>query len=122
MIENELDKLRVMLRREGIPFEDIREPMSQSRKMWSFTGVEKDLYGDATEWDRNQIIYGRDEKHPDKWLFDGIWQYGSYGAKHGMIETYGKLGVDSKFNPQVMTAEEAFEIIRTDWEKRRHKK
>ena len=122
MSENELDRLRVMLRREGIPFENIMEPMSQRRKMWSSSEMGKEFYGDAAEWYRNQIVYGRDEKHPDKWLFDGIWQYGSYGAKHGLIETYGKLGVDSKFNPQVMTAEEAFEIIRADWEKRRAKR
>ena len=62
-------------------------------------------------------LYGRIDDN--NWLFDGVCQYGSYGAKNGMIEAYGELGHDASGNPQVMTAEEAFAIIKADWDERR---
>ena len=102
----EIDELRRMLTDAGIPFESYIEESKTPR----FYATE---YGEAGKYDRNQVIYGRCE---EGWKFDAIWHYGSYGAKEGLLETYGRLGVDGKNNPRVMTAREAFEIIKADWE------
>lgn len=108
---NELDKLREMLRNADIPFED-----HQEKKPFYSEGVLLDsikMYGpEASRYSRNHIIYGR-----LFWKFDAVFQYGSYCANKGLLETYGELGVDSDGEPRVMTAEQAFEIIKNDWEK-----
>ena len=103
----EIDELRRMLMDAGIPFESRIEESKFPRSCAT------ELFGAAGKYDRNQVIYGRREKG---WKFDAIWQYGSYGAKEGLLETYGPLGVDDEGNPRVMTAREAFEIIKADWE------
>ena len=109
---NELDKLRDMLTKAGIPYEDEQEPMGDRRLL---SLEPKRRYGEAGNWWRNQVIYGRDGK---TWLWDGICQYGSYGAKEGLIESYGELGTDERHQPKVVTAEEAFAVIKADYDKR----
>lgn len=104
---NEIDKLRKLLTDAEIPFENYIEEVKTPR----FRATE---YGEAGKYDRNQIIYGRTGA---SWKFDAIWQYGSFGAAEGLIETYGQLGVDEDEYPSTMTAQEAFEIIKADWEK-----
>lgn len=110
----EIDKLRLMLKEAEIPFESFVEDMPEELRKMRMWG-EHD-YGMAAQYDRNQIIYGRDPENIHSWRFDAIWQYGSYGAKKGLIETYGPLGCDKQHNPRVMTAKEAFKIIKKDWE------
>lgn len=107
---NELDKLRAMLTKAGIPYEDVIEPME------AFSEHFVNYYGGAGRFRRNQIIYGRNPTYHNDWKFDAVWQYGSYGAAEGKIETYGTLGVDADDNPQVMNAADAFEIIKKDYE------
>ena len=117
---NELDKLRKMLREAKIPFETFQESMDvpdeKSRKYAMLR------YGEAWMWKRNQIVYGRHAHRRYDWLFDGVCQYGSYGAKTGMIEAWGDLGEDEHHYPRTMTAKEAFAIISEDWERRNHEK
>lgn len=111
----EIDKLRLMLKEAKIPFESFVEDMPEDlRKIRTWR--EHD-YGMAGRYNRNQIIYGREPGSAWKWRFDAIWQYGSDGAKEGLIETYGALGHDEFNIPRVMTAEEAFKIIKEDWDK-----
>ena len=110
---NELDKLRKMLDEAEIPYEDVREEMPD------VTDFAQKMFGEAAKWKRNQVIYGG--KRGGHWYWDGICQYGSYGAGRGLIETYGTIGWDAKHCPQVMNAEEAFAVISADWEKRRGK-
>ena len=116
-MKNELDKLRQMLKYAQIPFEDVRE-------LWTIEGITNSmihLHGECGKYRRNQIIYGAYHgKHENircNWKFDAICQAGSYGAREGLIETYGDLGCDKKGQPRVMTAKEAFEIIKADWDK-----
>ena len=117
-MENELDKLRIMLREANIPFEDIQQKFAPELIQHYDTEYNRLRFGDNWIWDRNQIVYAPDGYR----LMDGICQYGSYGSKEGLIETYYELGWDEHGNPQVMTAEEAFAIIKEDWEERRGKK
>ena len=113
---NELDKLRKMLRDADIPFEDYQEQKPFYSESAVLNSIE--MYGpEASRHSRNQIIYGRNSEDRMYWKFDAIYQCGSYGAKEGLLETYGELGVDSDGEPRVMTAEEAFEIIKSDWER-----
>lgn len=104
----EMKKLIKMLLEARIPFEHIVQ--------YSFFEFMKDnieMHGEAGKYARNQIVYYR----PDGTrVFDCILQGGSYGCEEGMLEAYGELGVDEEDNPKVMTAEEAFEIIKKDWE------
>lgn len=109
---NELDKLDEMLTDAGIPFERIKEACFD--KYGSFHASIHERFGEAGKWLRNQIIYGRDNH--GSWKFDAICQFGSHGAKQGLVETYGTLGVDDIGEPRVMTASEAFKIIKNDWE------
>lgn len=112
---NELDKLRKMLDDTNIPYESFVELVED--KKWMDAKYKKHLlerYGEAGKYLRNQIIYGRYGKLND-WKLDGICQQGSYGAKDGLIETYGDLGVGSYGDPMVLTAQEVFEIIKNDY-------
>lgn len=118
-MENELDKLRVMLREAKIPFETFQESMEVTDEKARKYAIVR--YGEAYIWRRNQIIYGRHFEGDYEWLFDGVCQYGSYAAKTGMIEAWGKLGQDESGYPRTMTAREAFEIIKADWERRQEK-
>lgn len=114
---NELDKLRQMLTDAKIPFESRQEKWDVRFPVFPF---EKEEYGEACKWSRNQVIYGREENPGEyMWQWDGIFQHGSYGAKDGMIESYGPLGVDSKGQPKVVTAEEAFKTIKAHYDGRR---
>ena len=105
-MEIEIDKLRKMLTDAGIPHVNLRErypiDVPWPRQTW----------GKAGTWIRNQVLYPDGENA----RFDAIWQAGSYGCEQGLIETYHTLGVDERGEPRVMDAEEAFEIIRKDWE------
>lgn len=103
---NELDKLRKMLDDAKIPYENYQE------LHWS---PELVRYGEAGRWSRNQIVYGRNGDDPQFWKFDAIFQFGSYGCGHGLIECWGELGSDNDGEPRVMTAEEAFAIIFKDY-------
>ena len=107
-MENELDKLRKMLDDSGIPYENHKEVWPKSyenliRVIWP-----------ADKYARNQIIYGRSEYG---WKLDAICQKGSYGSEKGLIEIYGELALN---DPYPTTAEEAFAIIKADFEKNRH--
>lgn len=113
----EIDKLRQMLKEAEIPFESFVEDTPEELKKLRTWGIRD--YGMASRYNRNQIIYGREPESEWEWRFDAIWQYGSYGAKEGLIETYGALGHDEFNNPRVMTAKEAFKIIKKDWDKHR---
>lgn len=113
---NELDKLRQMLTDAKIPFESRQEKWDEQAQIPPFA---KEEYGEACKWRRNQVIYGRAEHCGDyMWQWDGICQYGSYGAKDGMIESYGVLGADSEGYPMVVTAEEAFATIKAHYDGR----
>ena len=114
---NELDKLRKMLREAKIPFETFQESMDCFNERDKKYAILR--YGEAWMWKRNQIVYGRHAHRRYNCLFDGVCQYGSYGAKTGMIEAWGDLGEDEQHYPRTMTAKEAFAIIKADWEKRR---
>ena len=112
--ENELDKLRAMLTEANIPFESVKEE-------WDPKTLETNsgYYSGNYRFRRNQIIYGkyeREDSFPD-WKLDGICQLGSYGAKEGLIETYGSLGTDAEGDPLVLRADDVFQIIQEDWEK-----
>ena len=115
---NPIDKLRQMLTEADISFESYEEdypPMTDPR-LKSFFDV---AYGEASKWQRNQIIYGRynDNRRKFGWKIDAIYQRGSYGCTRGLLETYGTLGVDDKNNPLTMTPKEVFKIISDDWNK-----
>ena len=112
---NELDKLREMLTKAGITYENEQQPMTDLIDDYGWISERKKLYGESVNWSRNQVIYGRDG---ESWLWDGIWQYGSYGAEEGLIESYGELGVDDEHQPKVVTAEEAFAVIKADYDRR----
>lgn len=101
---NALDNLREMLNEAKIPYESYQEewPDEQDKS-------------EGAQWERNQIIYGKYSKI--EWKFDAIFQYGSWGREKNLVETYGELGVDEDGNPRVMSAEEAFSIIKEDWDK-----
>lgn len=106
---NALDKLRKMLNEAKIPYESYQEEWSDK---WQYAWDKSE----GAQWQRNQIIYGRyDNKH--EWKFDAIFQYGSWGREDNLVETYGDLGTDEDGNPRVMSAEEAFSIIKEDWDK-----
>lgn len=72
----------------------------------SLCGPEKGLF------ERNQICYP-DTYQNENCKFDCIWHMWSYGEGEE-VETYGELGsVDGE--PDIMTINKAFEIIKTDW-------
>ena len=110
---NELDKLRTMLTDAGIPFESKQQLIDP--KYYDIY----DCYqysGPAGKWQRNQVIYGMTEGYG--WLWDGICQYGSYGADKGLIESWGELvkSEPGSGGVQVVTAEEAFEVIKSHYD------
>lgn len=120
MFENELDKLRAMLDEAEIPYDSIQEEWTP--EFYETLPDElREMYGGNSRWIHNQVIYGA---VPDvsSWKLDGICQYGSYGAKEGLIETYGSLGVDAEGDPLVLRAEDVFEIIKADWKARNESK
>lgn len=106
----ELDKLRNMLDKAKIPYESIQDDRMD------VSDADVEMYGEVAKWERNQVIYGGSKSMA--WYWDGICQYGSYGAGLGMIETYGYIGWDKNHAPQVMTAKEAFDVIAADWKER----
>lgn len=108
---NELDKLRKMLDEAKIPYENYQE----LHRFPEFVPHAVDLYGEAGQWSRNQIVYGRNGEDPQFWKFDAICQFGSWGCGKGLIECWGELGGDNGGDPRVMTAEEAFAIIFKDY-------
>ena len=107
---NELDKLREMLKEAEIPYEDYQELRLEEEDLIYWLKHS----GENGKYKRNQIIYGRYSK--SDWLFDAVCQGGSYGSKESLVESYGDLGVDTEGNPMVLTAEQAFEIIKKDWD------
>lgn len=111
---NELDKLREMLDKAGIPYENLQVEYALGTE----SANEARRYGDAGRWKVNQVVYGRVSDR--SWLWDGVFQAGSYGAARGMIESFGKLGRDVKTKaPRIVDAKEAFEIIKADYERRK---
>lgn len=106
---NALDMLRKMLDEAKIPYESYQEKWSDK---WQYAWDKSE----GAQWRRNQIIYGRHGKN--EWKLDAIFQYGSWGREENCIETCGELGVDEDgTTPRVMSAEEAFAIIKEDWDK-----
>ena len=100
----EMARLIEMLLKAKIPFEHLVE-----LAYWS----EEYITTEAERYQRNQIIYYR----PDgSRVFDVICQGGSYGCECGLLESYGDLGCDERGEPRVIRADEAFEIIKTDWD------
>lgn len=108
---NELDKLREMLDKAGIPYETFQ----QAHERPEYVPYAKDLYGEAGQWALNQVVYGRNGEDPQFWKFDAICQFGSYGCGKGLIECWGELGSDADGEPRVLTAVEAFAIISKDY-------
>lgn len=104
-----IDELRQMLTAAGIPFESYKEGHNAFMLQYLHTTCPADQYS------RNQIIYGR---HGDGWKLDAIWQYGAYGRKEGLVEIWGDM---VKGEPKTVTPAEAFEMIKTDWEKNQQK-
>ena len=113
---NNLDRLRKMLDDAHIPYESKIELMKDKKINEEYEKFMIDEYGESGRYWWNQIIYGRYKDSGD-WKFDAIFHHGSYGSESGLIETYGELGEDEHGEPRVMTAEEAFEIIKNDYEK-----
>ena len=103
---NELDKLRKMLTDAGIPFEDHQEKWPAAYDNLIRIECEADKYA------INQIVYGRTAPHA--WKLDGICQKGSYGREQGLIEIYGEL---VGANPKPVTAEQAFALIKDDFDR-----
>ncbi len=104
----EMKKLIKMLLEAKIPFQHIVQ--------YAYTEFMADnikMFGEAGKYMRNQINYYRADGTR---AFDCILHYGSYGCEKGLLESYSELGADEEGNPRVMTAEEAFEIIKKDWE------
>ena len=115
----EIDKLRILLTDSDIPHESIIQLMNydiyinaDKTKGERYKELSFEWYGEAAKYSLNQVVYGRTSR--GSWMFDAIWQKGSYGAKKGLIETYGQLG-QIKGEPQIMTANEAYEIIVNHW-------
>jgi len=107
---NEIEKLRKMLDEAGIPYENRQEKASEDKAK-----ERKAIWGEAGGWNKNQIIYGENGK--GYWRLDALWQYGTYGANHGLIEVWGTLVENiTGGEPMVMDAKEAFEMIKKDWE------
>ena len=108
-MKREIDRLRDMLTEAGIPFENRIEywPVDCAPPMTCPADVFK----------RNQLTFGGTNR--GIWRFSAIYQFGSNGRRYGLLETWGFLGWDKDKKPQVMTAEQAFEIIKRDYEKRR---
>ena len=111
--ENELDKLRDMLTEAGIPFESIKTEFEQ--EYMDCLALYRHDISPNERYMRNQVIYGRYKNNPKHWKIDGVCQYGSYGVKDGLIETWGKLGRDEHKEPMVMTADEMFRVIAIDY-------
>lgn len=114
----EIDKLRKLLDKAGIPYINRVELAKDD------VDIYVKMYGEAGKYTWNQVIYGEctlPQETPFPWKFDAIWQRGSYGAMAGLIEAYGALGWDKQENPREMTAQEAFDIIKADYEKERGK-
>lgn len=104
-MKNEIDKLRYMLKRAGIPFESYIEGHNAYILQYVHIRCLADNYT------RNQIIYGR---KGEGWKLDAIYQYGSYGRTENKLELWGDM---IEGDPITATAQEAFEMIREDWEK-----
>lgn len=106
----EMSRLFEMLLDAQIPFQHVVE-LAPGPEEYITTCVE--LYREAGKYLKNQIIYYR----PDgSRVFDVICQGGSYGCECGLLESYGDLGCDSRGEPRIITADEAFKIIKTDWD------
>lgn len=110
-MKNELDRLRDMLSDAGIPFQQYIEFWPPDFPFIPPMECPADVYR------RNQIIYGG--MRGGMWRFSAILQWGSYGRRHGLLETYGELGSNERGNPRILTAEQAFEIVKCDYDKRR---
>lgn len=108
---NELDKLRQMLTDAKIPF------ISYQERRPEYNFFRPEIFGEAGRWSRNQVIYGGEAycRRYGHYLWDGICQYGSYGAGNGLIETYGTLGWDNRHEPKIVTARQAFKTILEHW-------
>lgn len=107
---DQMNELLSLMRENNIPFEYYCSEWSKEEGR----NICEEMCGGYGKYKRNQLIYGR-YGSSGNWKFDAILQFGSYGSNEGLLETYGELGSDEEGNPRVMTAKEAFEIIRKDW-------
>ena len=108
--ENELDKLRWLLDEANIPYQSYKEELSDK-----LIEMNSEYYSGNYRYYCNQIIYGIDPDDVHKWKLDGVCQMGSYGARQGLIETYGPLGTDAEGDPLVLNADDVFFLIKEDW-------
>lgn len=51
---------------------------------------------EADQYSINKVVYGelpddQADKHPHPWKLDAIYQNGSYGREHGLVEVWGNL-------------------------------
>lgn len=111
---NAIDRLRKMLDEANIPYESYCETYEDRLKDYVFDDLKPTIECEADNYCRNQIIVGRNKstKTRTSWLFDAIYQYGSCGRHEDMLETYGEFGSDDNGEPNVMTPQEAFNIIK----------
>lgn len=124
---NPIDKLDEMLNKAGIPhiknqktWKDILTHSTMTdEEIKEFIEIHQRLCGpEKGLFERNQICYP-DTYQNENCRFDCIWHTNSYGEGEE-VETYGELGnVDGE--PDVMTIDKAFEIIKNDWEKEKNK-
>lgn len=108
--ENELDKLRAMLDEAQIPYESYKREWSPEA-----TVNTPELFAGNERFVHNQVLYGKISLV--EWKIEALCEYGSYGAKYGLIETSGLLGTDAEGDPLVLHADDVFQIIKEDWEK-----
>ena len=101
-----IDKLRDMLKAAGIPYED-RKELTPVVHIPGYSDMRQ--YPD--NYMLNQVIYGR--KTANSWKLDAIYNFGSFGRYEGLLELWGDL---IPGDPVTATPEEAFEIIKKDWE------
>ena len=110
---NAIDRLRKMLDEANIPYDSYCETYEDRFKEFKDDYWQRRMAEcEADNYFRNQIIIGRNKSDCASWLFDAIYQYGSYGRHEDMLETYGEFGADEEGNPKVMTTQEAFDIIK----------
>lgn len=109
---NAIDRLRKMLDEANIPYESYCTTHKDMEKKYADWGM-PDEECEADKYFRNQIVIGRNMSTIASWLFDAIYQYGSYGRHADMLETYGEFGSDESGDPDIMTAQEAFDVIKS---------
>lgn len=97
----ELDKLEAYLKENGIKYERIDEPCPYKRPT--------DLEWPEGFGERHQIIV-KDSR--DKYMWDAICHWGSYGYEDGLLEVMGPVMVEQDMDVEgFLTAEEIIDKI-----------